>query len=94
MDWIGKKVVVTTEFRGVFFGCLTFRSDNVVELLDCRNCVFWSKETKGFIGLAVTGPTPGSRVGPAAAKTELRGVTSITECTDEAIARWESAPWT
>lgn len=86
------KVVVTTQ-RGVFFGTLEERSGTDVILSDARVCVYWSKETKGFIGLAATGPRTGSRVSPAAPRMEIVGVTAIVHCSDEAAKQWESGTW-
>lgn len=89
----GAKVVVTTDARGVFFGTMVEQEGTSVRLDNARNCLFWSEETKGFIGLAVTGPMKGSRVGPACLSMELAGVTSIIECTPDAVRRWEESPW-
>ena len=86
-------VLVTTDKRGVFFGRLIKNGESTVTLAEARNCIYWAKETKGFLGLAVTGPIGDSRIGPAVPEIELRGVTSISRCTDEAVARWKEAPW-
>ena len=88
----GRGVLVTTEHRGVFFGYATDTSGETIKLRDARNCISWPIENKGFMGLANMGPVKGARVGPAA-DIELRGITSVAECTDAAIAAWESAPW-
>jgi hypothetical protein len=92
---IGKKVVVTTEYRGVFFGTLSERDDvqRSVTLTQARNCLYWASSVRGFIGLATSGPSDDSRVGPAAEILELAGVTSITLCSEEAIEKWEAGPW-
>ena len=88
-----RKVVVTTEFRGVFFGELYSEDGNIVVLKQCRNCVYWCASNKGFLGLAANGPLAGSKVGPPAASTKLFGVTSISDCTPESIVKWEASPW-
>ena len=92
---IGDKVVVTTEYRGVFFGSLAALdiSERICTLTDARNCVYWPNSNRGFIGLAVTGPLDGSRVGPAASCLQLTCVTSVAICTAEAAQRWEAGPW-
>jgi len=90
---IGKHVVVTTEFRGVFFGVLEEKQEREVTITNAMVCVYWSANTRGFLGLAVTGPQSGSRVSKAAPRLALAGVTSVTECTPEAIKQWESMPW-
>jgi hypothetical protein len=88
-----KYYLVTTSYRGVFAGELIEDRGDVVVLAEARNCVYWDRETKGFLGLAATGPTQGCRIGPKVPSITLRGVTAIAECTLEARARWESAPW-
>lgn len=88
-----QKVVVTTAHRGVFFGELERRDGTEVVLVNARNCLYWSKETKGFVGLAATGPLSGSRISPAAPKLELVGVTAVLHCSEEAAKRWEDGAW-
>ena len=92
---IGDKVVITTEYRGVFFGTLAALdiSERTCTLTNARNCIHWPTSDRGFIGLAVMGPLDGSRVGPAATCLQLAGVTSVAVCTTEAAERWEAAPW-
>ena len=86
----GKKVVVTTKHRGVFYGLLESRDCGEFVLTDARVCMFWSKETRGFVGLASTGPLSDSRVSTAAPRLEVFDVTAVLECTDEAAKQWES----
>ena len=87
-----RAVLVTTSFRGVFFGYATDVSGDVIDLRRARNCLYWSADAKGFLGLASTGPTAGCRVGPAA-DIALRGVTCVAAVTDAARDAWERAPW-
>ena len=87
-----RAVVVTTEHRGVFFGYATDTDGDVIKLRAARNCVYWSRNVRGFIGLAATGPDKESRIGPAA-DIEVRKITSVIECTPEAVAAWEATPW-
>ena len=91
----GKKVVITTQYRGVFFGTLADydRAERTVVITAARNCVFWPTKNRGFLGLATDGPKSGARIGPAADLTELAGVTSVTLCSDNAATKWEEAPW-
>ena len=42
---------------------------------------------------ATWGPTYGCKIGPAVPSLLVHGVTSVSECTDEAVAAWEKAPW-
>lgn len=89
---IGRPVVVTTAHRGVFFGYAEDTSGKVVDLKACRNCLSWTSEVRGFLGLAAKGPTAGCRVGPSVDVT-LHDVTCVAECTPDAVAAWESEPW-
>jgi hypothetical protein len=85
-------VVVTTQHRGVFFGYAKETDGAIINLRAARNCIYWPTENKGFMGLASMGPVKGSRVGPAA-DIALRDITSVIECTSEAVQAWEHAPW-
>jgi hypothetical protein len=87
-----RAVLVTTEYRGVFFGYATDTSGDTIHLRAARCCVMWDTLTKGFLGLATFGPSKGCRVGPPA-DFEARKVTGVAECTPEATRAWENAPW-
>ena len=87
-----RAVVVTTQHRGVFFG-YTFNTDGaIIKLRAGRNCLYWSSDVKGFMGLAATGPSKSCKVGPAV-DIDLRDITSVIACTPEATQAWEQAPW-
>lgn len=90
---VERPVLVTTQYRGVFFGYADDNPvDGVLTLRRARNCVYWPQKNKGFLGLAAEGPLDGARVGPAADIT-LYGVTCVAACTPEAVERWEKFPW-
>lgn len=86
-----RPVLVTTEFRGVFFGWATDTEGDTIALKRARNCLYWSKNVGGFLGLASVGPLEGCTVG-ATADITLRKVTCVAECTPEAVAAWEAYP--
>jgi hypothetical protein len=86
-----RPVLVTTEFRGVFFGYATETDGDTIQLKRARNCISWSG-IKGFLALAETGPTKDCRVGPPA-DIELRKITCVAECTPEAVKQWEKGYW-
>lgn len=86
-----RAVVVTTEFRGVFFGYTTDTSGEVIQLKRARNCIYW-RGIKGFMALAESGPTSDCRVGPPA-DIEVRKITSVVECSPEAVKAWEKGYW-
>jgi hypothetical protein len=87
-------VLVTTEYRGVFFGYMSGTPENgSVILKQAQNCVYWSSDVRGFMGLAATGPTKNCKVGPAVPSITLSKVTAVVEVTPEAAEKWKSAPW-
>src|SRR5690349_3275904 len=87
-----RAVLVTTSYRGVFFGYATDTQGETIKLSKARLCVYWSTDLRGFMGLASHGPTKQCKVG-SPADIELRGITSVVEVSPEAVARWEAAPW-
>lgn len=90
-----KPVLVTTRYRGVFFGYLETdpTGPGKLDLKNARNCVYWSADCKGFLGLAANGPTESCRIGPKVDSLTLYGVTSITPVTEAAVDKWELGPW-
>lgn len=92
---VGEKILVTTEFRGVFFGTLTSWDVDrrIATLDDARNVVYWSADCKGFLGLASTGPTASCRIGQPVSGLELHKVTSRTPVTAAAVEKFEASPW-
>lgn len=86
---VERPVVVTTEFRGVFFGYATETSGDPIRLKRARNIISWSADIRGFIGLASLGPNGSCRIGPAA-DIELRKITSVIEVSPEAEAKWNA----
>lgn len=87
-----RPVLVTTAHRGVFFGYAKETGGEMIRLRAARLAVSWSSDLRGFMGLASHGPNSKCRIGPAA-DIELRDITSVSEVTPEAAARWEEAPW-
>ena len=87
-----RAVLVTTAHRGVFFGYATDTDGETITLRNARNCIYWSADVKGFLGLASSGPTKGCRIGPKA-DLAVRNVTAVATVTPEAVAAWEASPW-
>lgn len=94
MDKKMKPVLVTTEYRGVFFGYMDSGDDlpASVNLENARNVVYWDSALHGFLGLAADGPSDKCRIGRAADIT-LYGVTCIANVSEAAVAKFERAPW-
>lgn len=87
-----RPVLVTTEHRGVFFGYAEKTDGDIIALKRARLCVYWSRDVKGFMGLAANGPTSSCRIGPPA-DIELRKVTAVLKVTPDAVKAWDAAPW-
>ncbi len=87
-----RPVVVTTAHRGVFFGYASKTDGETIKLRAARLCVYWSSDLRGFMGLAAVGPNKSCRIGPAA-DIEIRNITSVVECSEQATKAWEDAPW-
>lgn len=86
-----RPVLVTTEYRGVFFGYADDTSGENITLIGARNCIYWPSQNGGFMGLAAEGPAKGARIGCKVERIDLRKVTSVTEVTSEAQRVWENA---
>lgn len=86
-----KPVLVTTEYRGVFFGYASGDlSADVIDLKRARNCIHWPSGQGGFMGLASEGPAKGARIGSRADIT-LRKITAVAPVSPEAVEKWEAA---
>jgi hypothetical protein len=87
-----KAVLVTTEFRGVFFGYVD--NDNKlpdeITLKKVRNCIYWDFSMDGFLGLASRGPNDKCKIGAEVSELRLFKVTSVTPVSDEAAKKWNS----
>ena len=88
-----KPVLITTEFRGVFFGYVKDDSKlpEEITITGARNCIYWSSDCGGFLGLASNGPTEGCRVGKRVSELTLYKITSVTPVEDQAVKAWEAA---
>lgn len=91
MDNKERPVLVTTEYRAVFFGYANDTSGDVITLKRCRNCIYWPKSNGGFGGLASEGPVTGARIGSRMDQIVLRKITSVAEVTPAAVEKWEAA---
>ena len=90
---MSKAVLVTTEFRGVFFGHIKNDKNlpNEIVLTKARNCIYWSADCGGFLGLASKGPNSNCKIGVIVPELKLYKITSVTPVSDEATERWEKA---
>ena len=88
-----KAVLITTEFRGVFFGYI--KNDKKlpaeVTLSGVRNCIYWHVSVGGFLGLASGGPNKDCKIGKRVPEITLYKVTSVTPVESAAVEAWERA---
>lgn len=87
-----KAVLVTTEFRGVFFGYVKDEKNlpDEITLTNVKNCIYWSSDCGGFLGLASGGPTSSCKIGVQVPELRLFKITSVTPVSDEAAKKWNS----
>lgn len=83
-------VLVTTEFKGVFFGFIENDKNvpNEITLSKARNCIYWSSDCGGFLGLASNGPTDNCKIGDTVKKITLYKITSVTPVSQNAQKKW------
>ena len=86
-----RPVLVTTEYRGVFFGYAEDTSGDTITLTNAKNCIYWPSANGGLGGLASEGPAEGARIGARVDKIELRKITSVAEVSEAAMKAWEAA---
>ena len=88
-----RAVLVTTEFRGVFFGYEKSRTKlpDEITLTGVRNCIYWSADCGGFLGLAATGPNTNCKIGKKVPEVTLYKITSVTPVEKKAVEAWEAA---
>lgn len=86
-----KAVLVTTEYRGVFFGYVKEdeKLPNQITLANARNCMYWSADMGGFLGLAKKGPSVSCKIGTEVPELTLWKITSISPVSEEAEKKWK-----
>lgn len=90
---MSKAVLVTTEYRAVFFGHVKDDKNlpNEIILKKARNCIYWTAECNGFLGLATKGPISGCKIGVEVPELRIWKITSVTPVSDEAAEKWSKA---
>lgn len=90
-----KAVVVTTEYRGIFFGYVIDdkKVPEKIVLKNARMCVSFSSTHRGVMGLSSVGPNDKCKVSFAVPKFTAWKITAVLECSDEAVRGWEAQPW-
>lgn len=93
----GRYVVVFDHHRDIFFGVLV-EHDRVLQsaiLTECRPVFSYQCRPggEGSGGLATHGPGSGSKISPPAPKREINDVSSVVECTAEAVKAFGEVSW-
>lgn len=90
---MSKTVLVTTEFRGVFFGFIKNdkKLPSEITLTKAKNCIYWSSDVGGFLGLASKGPSISCKIGKEVKEITLYKITSVTPVDEEATEKWLKA---
>lgn len=85
-----KAVLCTTEFRGVFFGYVKDdkKLPEAIVLTNVRNCIYWSSDVGGFLGLASSGPSSSCKIGAEVPELTLYKITSVSPVSPEAEKKW------
>ena len=84
-------VLVTTEFRGVFFGYVKDdkKLPGQITMTDVRNCIYWHESIGGFLGLSSIGPNEKCKIGAQVPELTLYKITSVSPVTAEAEKKWK-----
>lgn len=85
-----KKVLITTEHRGVFAGEIPEAQDlsaKAMPLMNARMAIYWGTE-RGLMELCETGPTRTSKISAPADIPMLHDITAVFSITPEAWAKW------
>jgi len=88
-----QSVLVTTEFKGVFYGEIkdNLKLPEEITIFNARNCIYWSSDLGGFLGLVAQGPDSNCKIGPIIPELTLYKITSVSPITDkEVIKKWKS----
>ena len=90
-----RPVIVCTKMKSVYFGYTDqdLATSPTIVLTKARNCVYWSKDMKGVLGLASRGPSSTCRISDPIPKIEINDSQVMLSMTDEAVTNWEKAPW-
>ena len=89
-----KPVLVTTEYRGVFFGYVeeypNLDESTTISLKDARMAIYWGTD-KGVMQLANEGVQKDSRISSIADIPALAKVTAVFSVSERAEETWKAA---
>lgn len=88
-----KSVIITTEFRGVFFAQVDDEMDltqtTLTNLKNCRMAIYWGTK-RGVFELAEDGPNSNSKISAMADIPVLHKITSVLAVSEKAEKAWTS----
>lgn len=85
-----RKAIVTTKYRGVFYGDVVARDGHTVDMDNCIMVIYWGTE-KGLFQLAEYGPSTGSRLSSVCPSCTLLDITGVFDVTPEAAKVFSKA---
>ena len=87
---LNKKVIIRVENVGVFYGTLVRKDRDEVELMNCRQLLFWNG-TATLLDVARSGvKMDGNKFSVVVESMVIFGVNEIVACSEEAIKSIES----
>jgi hypothetical protein len=88
-------LIVTTEYKGVFFGYgKVLKSNTSITLKNARMCVAWPNSTHSMAGLcSISSAEKGLKISPRVPSVILYRITGVFEPTPKAVAVMETEPW-
>lgn len=92
---MNKAVLVTTEFRAIFFGYVKDDTKAPAEIIltGVRNCIYWPVAAGGFLGMVSDGPkNKDYRIGARVPEVTLYKITSVSPVSDSVARIWDEAP--
>jgi len=90
---MSRAVVVTTSHRDVWYGQTEEDGRSpTIQLTDARHCFYWGR-CDGISGLAANGPGSGAKIGATVARTIVRDVVTVMDCSENAVGRFSDAGW-
>jgi hypothetical protein len=88
-----KSVIITTEYRGVFFAQVEDDKDltasTLTDLKNCRMAIYWGTK-RGVLELAEDGPNSKSKISAKADIPVLHKITSVLAVSEKAEKAWKS----
>ena len=89
-------VVVARQATGswarVAYGTLVEQTEARVVLKQCRQALYYARESGGEFGLAAHGPRGECRISAVVELAELYGPGLVMDCSEAAITAWRNAP--